>query len=111
MGTVTLNDYQGEAFKFAQYGTPIYPFIALGEEAGEVQGKVAKYIRKNKTLPDFADPDLLNDLVKELGDVLWNIAACASELDVTLEDLAMYNLFKLNERLANNTIIGEGDDR
>lgn len=111
MDRLTLNQYQAVAKGFACYGQPIYPFFALGEEAGEVQGKVAKFIRKNKHLPDFDDVELKSALVKELGDVLWQVQACANELGVELEDIALKNLNKLYEHQQNNTIIGEGDER
>lgn len=111
MAGIELNEYQEAAKQFACYGQPVYPFFSIGEEAGEVQGKIAKYIRKNKTLPDLSNEELKAALVKELGDVLWQLSACATELGVTLEDIAVGNLEKLAGRKVRGTLIGEGDDR
>ena len=42
------NEYQKRAHAFATYGDGItYPSLGLCEEAGEVAGKIAKFIRKN----------------------------------------------------------------
>jgi NTP pyrophosphatase (non-canonical NTP hydrolase) len=114
MAEVRMNDYQEKAYQTAAYGDQaVYPFMALAEEAGEVLGKIAKYTRKNQQQPDFNNlPDDLKDsLVSELGDVLWNTAVAAQEINVTLEDLAEANLAKLQGRVQRNTIVGEGDDR
>jgi NTP pyrophosphatase (non-canonical NTP hydrolase) len=37
-------------------------------------------------------------LKDELGDVLWYISACADELDLTLREIAEYNVEKLAKR-------------
>ena len=114
--------YQEEAYKFAKYCGSEYPFLALGEEAGEVLGKLAKYVRKNNlSLEDSLDKargniyttgkKLKQDLVTELGDVMWQLAACCTELGVTLEDLQRLNLEKLAGRTDRGTIVGEGDER
>ncbi len=112
-----LNEYQKEATQFAKYGTPAYPFLALGEEAGEVLGKIAKACRKTKTNPEAVianlhpDAPLQEELVKELGDVLWQLQACANEIGVSLEAIAQVNLDKLHGRESRGTIVGEGDER
>ena len=82
----------------------MYPFLALAEEAGEVAGKIAKAMRKG----DFIDRDAV---ALELGDVLWQVAACADELGIGLDDVALRNLNKLLARQKAGTIVGEGDDR
>lgn len=121
-----LDEYQNTALTFAAYTQSDYPFLALGEEAGEVLGKLAKYNRKhncpthiaiNRTKPAqlgiarSVENDLHDDLVKELGDVLWQLSACAHELGVDLSLVAKRNLAKLGSRAARGTIVGEGDDR
>lgn len=115
---ITLNDYQNEAHGYAAYGdATMYPFTALFEEAGEVAGKLAKYQRKEqKNTPDFRNPDeatqvLRKVLKKELGDLLWQVAACCVELGYTLEEVAHDNLDKLGGRKARGTIVGSGDER
>lgn len=85
----------------------IYPVIALGEEAGEVLGKVAKFIRKSSD-----DEDGLRELVKkELGDVLYQVAQTARQFHLGLEEIALDNKAKLEGRVERGTIIGEGDER
>ncbi len=114
-----LNDYQLAAMKFAKYKYPDYPYMALAEEVGEVMGKLAKHGRKNdKTLLCCIDQitmgrakDLEADLVKELGDVLWQLQACCAAIGVTLEDVAKTNLDKLSDRDNRGVIVGHGDDR
>lgn len=120
-----LNEYQAQAIKFAKYSESEYPFLALGEEVGEVMGKLAKFIRKNggnlsSVLDDISYPDIeLNSdhfelrmqVKKELGDVLWQLQACCNELGFTLEEVALNNIDKLSGRESRGTIVGEGDSR
>ena len=104
---------------FAAYNHADYPFLALGEEAGEVLGKLAKYVRKNSVnltrAIDIAKtntcPPLREDLKSELGDVLWQLTACCSELNINLNSLMHANIKKLMDRQARNVIVGEGDNR
>ena len=114
--------YQKKAFEHAKYTNTEYPFLALGEEAGEVLGKLAKYVRKNgvtvgQALLHARDPStevqgqLREDLIAELGDVQWQLAACATELFTTLELVQDRNLAKLAGREERGTIEGVGDDR
>jgi len=92
-----LNEYQDEAKTFAMYPDRMYPFLALGEEAGEVLGVLAKAMRKGVSV----DKDKIRN---ELGDVLWNLAACAREYNLTLEEVACYNIQKLKARKKSGTI-------
>jgi NTP pyrophosphatase (non-canonical NTP hydrolase) len=108
---MTLNEYQDRADRFAvygstpeHYGVPLYPFLALAEETGEVVGKVAKAARKGLPVDGSA-------VAAELGDVLWQVAACAREIGLTLGDIAAINLAKLGDRSDRGVIVGEGDNR
>ena len=47
----------------------------------------------------------------ELGDVLWYLTQICTELDLTLEEVAAYNLEKLLDRLERGVIRGDGDVR
>jgi hypothetical protein len=42
---------------------------------------------------------------------LWYIAQVATELDLTLDEIAEYNIAKLYDRLERGKIRGDGDDR
>jgi NTP pyrophosphatase (non-canonical NTP hydrolase) len=46
-----------------------------------------------------------------LGDVLWYISALASDLDISLNEIAESNLLKLASRKKRNVIGGSGDNR
>lgn len=116
-------NYQEKANTFAQYGDITYPFISLGEEAGEVLGKIAKAVRKSggatpsEILHAVREPmtddesTLRKDIIKELGDVQWQIAACCTELGITLDDIQNENINKLTDRATRGKIVGEGDNR
>lgn len=116
-----LNFYQRKAMETAAYGNQrTYPFLALSEEVGELNGKLAKMVRKeNRNLDEILLdlraglylPRVLEDIQKELGDVLWQVAACATELGISFDDLGKQNLSKLKQRAVKGSIIGEGDDR
>jgi NTP pyrophosphatase (non-canonical NTP hydrolase) len=42
---------------------------------------------------------------------MWYIAQLATELNLTLENIAQTNIDKLQERMKNNLIHGSGDNR
>jgi NTP pyrophosphatase (non-canonical NTP hydrolase) len=104
-----MNQFQERAKKTAVYpawyGIP-YATLGLTGEAGEVAEKVKKMIRDGKSLDEAKA-----GIVDELGDVLWYVAALASELGVSLSNVALRNIEKLAEREAKGTIHGEGDKR
>ena len=52
-----------------------------------------------------------DDLLLELGDVLWYVAQLATELNLSLDTIAETNLTKLASRAARNLISGDGDRR
>ena len=85
-----------------------YPTLGLLNEAGELAGKVKKILRdKNKEITQ-ADKDGLKG---ELGDVLWYFTQICNELDLSIEEVAEYNLDKLADRQKRGVIKGEGDNR
>ena len=63
----------------------------LAEEAGEVLGHVRKALYVGHALDR-------ERVVKELGDALWCLAALATTLDVSLDEVAAANLAKLRRR-------------
>ena len=99
-----LDKYQANARNFATYKSPLYPVLGLAEEAGEVAGKYAKYLRGDKKLNPL-------DIAKELGDCLWMIANVAEELGISLSTIAAMNIEKLGDRLDRGVIKGDGDNR
>lgn len=124
--------YQREAHRFASCGgNKMYPALGLCEEAGEVAGKVAKFIRKhdgdapitadkakilaaNKMVDDVFVEDcekFRSDLSKELGDVCWMVAELCTAYGLDLEEVLENNIAKLTDRLNRGVIVGEGDNR
>ncbi|MBI5812477.1 MAG: nucleoside triphosphate pyrophosphohydrolase family protein [Meiothermus silvanus] len=112
MKVASLNDYQRESRKTWQLvhtDHPItYPTLGLVNEAGELAGKVKKIFRDKSGQISPEDREALKG---ELGDVLWYLAQIATELDLTLEEVASANLKKLFSRLERGKIQGEGDYR
>lgn len=86
-----------------------YPAFALAEEAGEVCGKIAKFIRKSRQEVDTEK--LREDIAKELGDVLFQLSETARQFGFTLQEIADRNVEKLDDRQARGVLVGEGDDR
>lgn len=107
-----LRTYQIRSRETARYpqvgANPIYPTLGLCGEAGEVADKIKKVIRDRD---GHFDQAVRNDLMLELGDVLWYVAQLCSELDLQLDAVAQANLDKLASRAARNVIGGSGDRR
>lgn len=116
-----------------------YPELGLTEESGEVAGKIAKFIRKHngiepdrwmrgrgvaptsqngrritramarKLREDYGT--LREDVLAEIGDVLWMCAEICTIFGLKLEDAMKYNVAKLTDRRKRGVIIGNGDHR
>lgn len=99
-----LNQYQYEASKTRlSTANALYALLNLSGEVGELHSLVAKEIRDGKI-----DLDLVK---KELGDVLWCLAAVVGDFGFTLDDVAETNLAKLQKRKKAGTLTGSGDNR
>ena len=85
-----------------------YPALGLCGEAGEYADKLKKIMRDKGGV---VSPEDRTEMLKELGDVLWYITACAYELDSSLGGVAEMNIKKLLDRNARNVLHGEGDNR
>lgn len=86
----------------------VYPALGLNGEAGEVAEKIKKVYRDGGS---FKDPETIEAIVKELGDVLWYVSAIASDLGVSLNTVANTNLEKLARRKKRKVLSGSGDNR
>lgn len=101
--------YQSQTAKTAIYPKGfVYPALGLSGEAGEVAEQIKKTIRD--------DEGQLSDkrrkkLKKELGDVLWYVSQLCTELELDMGEVAEANLEKLNKRMKEGKIQGEGSDR
>jgi NTP pyrophosphatase (non-canonical NTP hydrolase) len=104
--------YQTKSRKTAGYpaiGHPvIYPTLGLANEAGEVAGKIKKVFRDQD---GEISAETRQALKAELGDVLWYLAQVATELDLSLDEIAEHNIAKLYDRLERGKIRGDGDYR
>lgn len=108
---MNFNEYQRECLKTAVYPKNykiIYPALGLCGESGEVAEKTKKLIRdKNGKVDD----DFLTLIKKELGDVMWYIASLCSDLELSLDDVAIHNIKKLTDRKERGVLQGNGDTR
>ena len=129
--TNALNHYQEFARSTAVYPgrdeggfNPLaYCTFGLTGESGEIAEKIKKRYRlggpeafcpgatvehkgKTETYEEFVE-----NLKKELGDVLWYVAGLASELKLDLSDVADANVEKLSSRQARGVLKGAGDNR
>jgi NTP pyrophosphatase (non-canonical NTP hydrolase) len=107
-----FSEYQQKASRTATYPVighgVIYPTLGLTNEAGEVSGKIKKIFRDKAG--EIGDADK-TALAAELGDVLWYLAQVATELGLSLDEIAEKNIAKLLDRKARDKIRGDGDDR
>jgi len=108
---MSLANYQVDARTTAIYPPEvkvIYPALGLAGEAGEVCNKTKKILRDDG---GRMTEEKRTQLIDELGDVLWYVANLATDLGVTLDEIARINLVKLNSRKERGTITGSGDNR
>jgi len=86
----------------------VYPTLGLVGESGEVAEKIKKIFRDKGGTVD-AETRLM--LKKELGDVLWYLSQLTTELGLSLDEVATYNIEKLESRHERGTLQGNGDNR
>lgn len=104
-----LNEYQNLAKETAIYKDKIiYPTLGLCGEAGEIAEKVKKMLRDEG---GNLSEEKRMALMGELGDVMWYIAALATDLGFSLNDIGANNIKKLHSRKERGVIQGNGDNR
>ena len=116
---MTLNEYQEQAMSTCMDSCNNHAYMLMGfvGEVGELFGKIAKGIRKEKTefynnmLTDGFNEEEVHDIKSELGDCAWFIAGIAKTLGWTLEEVCSENLAKLSDRKNRGVIDGNGDNR
>lgn len=104
---LTLNGYQSQAATTAIYPAAKaleYLSLGLASEAGEVCGKLAKWYRKDNSFPH-------EEILDEIGDVLWFISELSRHLGADLSAVANNNINKLASRKSRGVLQGSGDDR
>lgn len=124
-----LNEYQKQAMSTCMDSSRNFSYMMLNlvGEVGELASKIAKQIRKgNIFIGGFEkndsgqilsiksrewDSEFKGELMKEAGDVIWQVAGLCEIMGWTLEEVAQANLDKLSSRKARNVIDGNGDNR
>ena len=87
-----LNQYQAAAMATRNPDTDLlYSAGKLTCEAGELQQHILKARYHGKPAPPAA-------LLEELGDILWYVAAVATDLGLDLADVGESNIAKLRAR-------------
>lgn len=78
------------------FGVPLLIMSnAFGGEAGELMNVIKKVYRDDKGVVTKARKQ---DIISELGDNIWYIAAICNEIGVTLDEVIENNIQKINER-------------
>ncbi len=78
--------------------------LGLVGEAGEIAEKIKKQIRDGKLAAG-------EDIIKELGDVMFYLVALANYFDSDLDEVLQRNVEKLNSREERGVLGGSGDNR
>jgi NTP pyrophosphatase (non-canonical NTP hydrolase) len=104
---MNIDTYQTEAMKLRlPTADNQYALLNLAAEAGEVLGKAAKLRRDGGDVKEYNTA-----IKKELGDVIWQVAAVAQDHGFTLSEVCQHNLDKLWGRKDKGTLQGSGDLR
>jgi NTP pyrophosphatase (non-canonical NTP hydrolase) len=104
---LTLRWYDTCARSTAIYPTDkaiTYPLLGLIGEVGEFANKFKKVLRDGA---EFTQEDML----AELGDVLWYVSNLAQDAGLSLNDVAEHNIKKLLDRQNRGVLGGAGDTR
>lgn len=78
--------------------------LGLVGEAGEVAEKIKKLIRDSTKVNR-------DEIIKELGDVVFYATALANYFESSLEEVIELNVDKLDDRQARGVLGGSGDNR
>jgi NTP pyrophosphatase (non-canonical NTP hydrolase) len=109
---MTLNDYQTQAMRFRlPTADETYALLNLAGEVGELLGAIAKVKRDRTLTTEEAAVAHFENIKKELGDILWHVAAIAHDYGYGLDEIANGNITKLSSRQARGQLQGSGDNR
>ena len=110
---MTFDEYQTKALDTVVQNKD--PLMAKTIWAMGIAGEAGEVIEKWKKIVAYKDgqiaEDDLQELTKEVGDVLWYCAVFADSLGIKLEDIAQNNLNKLQDRKKRSVLKGKGDNR
>jgi len=112
---MNFNEYQKKASQtaiFNSLGSDVMKiaYLALGitGESGEVAEKIKKILRDNN---GNVTEEKKEEIIKEMGDVLWYLSQLSQELGIDFDYVAQVNIEKLQSRMQRNQIKGDGDNR
>lgn len=109
---MTLDDYQIAARRtllpLGKQDQVIHLLLGICGESGEIAEKAKKIVRDQGG--DFSKWDR-DDIVKELGDLLWHMAVLADYFGISLDEIGEKNIAKLADRENRNVLRGSGDNR
>ena len=81
-------------------------------DAEQTHDSLTKYLlEETYELLDAIESGNRDEVIEELGDVLWYIAAMSRQLGFTLDQIGEMNLQKLADRKARGVLKSEGDNR
>ena len=109
---MTLNEYQEKShetyYDIRMNHGVAYVALGLTNECGELAGKIKKVFRDNH---GHFDDHSKEEIMGEIGDVLWYLAQICTVLDIDLNEAATGNITKIISRKNRGVIQGEGDKR
>ena len=123
---LTLNQYQEQAMSTCMDSCNNYSYMMdnLVAEVGEFAGKVSKAKRKgmvrftedgniafNEDVTIGERLEFHSELMKEAGDILWQLSGLCHVFGWSLADVGQGNLDKLASRQRRGVICGNGDNR
>lgn len=108
MNQISVATYQSEARKTRSQkqgdDATIISLLGIAGEAGELLSEYKKHVRDRDSHKLFAEK-----LKEELGDILWYLSDTASNFGISLEEVAVENLKKCNDRwMCRAEIVEEG---
>lgn len=113
---MTFDEYQQKALTTA-YTDPSYVDTLMDKTiwAMGVAGEAGEVVEKWKKIVAYKEGKItdaeLQDLGKELADVVWYIAVMAHSLGLSFDDIMEQNIRKLADRKKRGVIKGAGDNR
>lgn len=110
---MTFDEYQKQALATAH--NTHEPLMAKTIWAMGVAGEAGEVVEKWKKIVAYKEgkttQEDLDELAKELGDVVWYIAVMADSLGYSFDDIMQRNVEKLKSRKVRGVITGKGDNR
>jgi len=95
---VEIDKYQQLAMRTAKTGDQIYDLrhaaLGLASETGEFTTTVKRMAIYDAPLT----PEMVDNLLEELGDILWYVSLAANALEIRLSSVATANISKLATR-------------